>query len=193
MIETLVSFRESVRNEALAAAKASKDDPQAAAKALQAILKTCDSLRDETLPTVGVRLEDRPGGTRWNRGDPAAMMKELEDKKAREEEVFRGKLEKKLVAKEKELTKLKDSMQAPDQMFRTAEFKEWDEAGVPTVNADGTPVSGGQMKKKKKLIDKQARMHEDIMAKSNNNPQPLVDDAEAEVKDLKEQLAALSL
>lgn len=193
MIETLVSFRESVRNEALAAVKAGKEDPDAAAKTLQAILKTCDALRDDVLPTVGVRLEDRAGGTLWNREDPATMMKELEEKKAREAEVKRSKLEKKLVAKEKELAKLKDSMQVPDQMFRTEEFKEWDEQGVPTVNDDGTPVSGGQMKKKKKLIEKQAKMYEELMSKSNNNPQSLLDVTEAEVNEVKEELAALSL
>ena len=193
MIDTMVSFREKVRDEALAAVKASKGDPEAAAKAIQAILKTCDALRDEVLPSVGVRLEDRPGGTRWNREDPATMMKELEEKKAREAEVKIGKLEKKLDAKAKELAKLKESVQAPDQLFRTDEFKEWDETGVPTVNADGTPVSGGQMKKKKKAIEKQAKMYQDLMTKSDGNPQSMVDAMEAEMKQLQEELAACSL
>lgn len=193
MIDALVSFRTKIRDEALAAVKNSKDDPSAAAKAIQAILETCDALRDETLPTVGIRLEDRPEGALWNREDPATMMKELEEKKAREAELRKGKLEKKLVAKEKELAKLRDSLQVPDQMFRTDEFKEWDEMGVPTVNADGTPVGGGQIKKKKKAIEKQMKMYEDLMTKSGGNPQALVDAAEAEVQNLQEELAALSI
>jgi len=193
MIDTMVSFREKVRDEALAAVKASKDDPTAAAKAIQTILQTCDLLRDETLPTLGVRLEDRPGGTRWNREDPAIMMKEIAEKKAGEAVAKKEKLEKKLAAKEKELTKLKDSMQTPDQLFRTAEFKEWDDEGVPTINADGTAVSGGQMKKKKKAIDKQKKMYDELMTKSEGNPESLLDAAEAEVQQIQTDLAALSL
>ena len=193
MIDTLVAFRESVRNEALAAVKASKDDPEAASKALQSILQTCDALRDESMPKLGVRLEDRTGGTRWNREDPAVMMKELAEKKAGEAAAKKVKLEKKLVAKEKELTKLKDSMQAPNKLFRTAEFKEWDETGVPTVNTDGTSVSGGQMKKKKKAIEKQTKMYEDLKTKSGGNIQSLLDSAQAEMKQIKDDLAALSL
>ena len=86
-IETLVSFREQVRNAALEAAKGGD-----AAAVIKAILATCDDLRDEVLPTVGVRLEDRSGGTRWNREDPEVMMKEIAEMKI-------SKLEKKLVAK----------------------------------------------------------------------------------------------
>ena len=122
-IETLVSFRGQVRNAALEAAKG--DD---AAAAIQVILATCDDL----LPTVGARLEDRSGGTRWNRKDPEVMMKEIAEKKAKETEMRISKLEKKLVAKEKELDKVKASMVKPTDLFRTDEFKEWDEAGVPT-------------------------------------------------------------
>lgn len=196
MIDGLVSFRETVRNEALAAVKASKGDPEAAAKALQSILQTCDALRDETLPTLGVRLEDRPGGTRWNREDPAVMMKEMAEKKAGESAAKRAKLEKKMVAKEKEVIKLKGSMVAPDQMFRapaTVEFKEWDETGVPTVTADGTPVSGAQVKKMKKAMDKQQKIYDTLMTKSDGNPQSMLDSAEAEMKAIQDDLAALSL
>ncbi len=193
MIDALVSFRTKIRDEALSAVKNSKDDPSSAAKAIQAILETCDALRDEILPTVGIRLEDRPEGTLWNREDPATMMKELEEKKAREAELRKGKIEKKLVAKEKELAKLRDSLQVPDQMFRTDEFKEWDEMGVPTVNADGTPVGAGQIKKKKKAIEKQMKMYEELMSKADKNPQSLLDATEAEVKKLQEELAALSI
>lgn len=192
MIDTMVSFREKVRNEALAAVKASKGDPEAAAKAIQAIMKSCDELRDEILPTVGVRLEDRPGGTRWNREDPATMMKEMAEKKAQENAQKISKLEKKKVNKEKELEKLSKSMQKPDQLFRTEEFKEWDEMGVPTMNADGTPVSGGQSKKKKKAIEKQSKDYNALMEKSGGNPQAMLDALAKEIEEIGEELKALS-
>ena len=177
-----------MRNAALEAAKGGD-----AAAAIKAILATCDDLRDEVLPTVGVRLEDRSGGTRWNREDPEVMMKEIAEKKAKETEMKISKLEKKLVAKEKELDKVKASMVKPTDLFRTDEFKEWDEAGVPTMLASGEPVSGGQIKKKKKAVDKQAKLHNDLMEKTNGSPQDLLDATQSEVNNIKSQLSALSI
>ena len=187
-ITTLVGFREKVRDAALAAAKGGD-----AAAAIRAILETCDELRDEILPTVGVRLEDRPGGTRWNREDPELMMKEIAEKKAKENEVKMFKLEKKITAKEKELEKVKSSMTKPIDLFRTDEFKAWDEAGVPTMLANGDPVSGGQLKKKKKAIDKQAKVRDALMEKTGGNPQDLMTSIEKELDDMKNELEKLSL
>ena len=121
------------------------------------------------------------------------MMKEIAEKKAKEAEMKISKLEKKLMAKEKELDKVKTSMVKPTDLFRTDEFKEWDEAGVPTTLANGEAVSGGQIKKKKKVVDKQAKLYNDLMEKTNNNPQELVQATQSEVDDIKKQLSALSL
>jgi len=187
-IGAMVSFRESVRNEALEAAKGG--DAQAA---IQSILQICDGLRDEVLPKLGVRLEDRPAGTMWNLEDPAVMMREMEEKAAKEREIQVSKLEKQLVAREKELEKVKSSMVKPHDLFRTEEFKEWDEAGVPTTMANGEPVSGGQVKKKKKAIEKQEKAYNDLMTKSDNNPQELLDGTQREVDYIKSKLAELSL
>mmetsp|Transcript_35326 Transcript_35326/g.77392 ORF Transcript_35326/g.77392 Transcript_35326/m.77392 type:complete len:806 (+) Transcript_35326:114-2531(+) len=187
-IDTLVSFREKVRDAALEAAKGGD-----AAEAIKAILFTCDELRDEVLPTVGVRLEDRAGGTRWNREDPDVMMKEIAEKKAKETEMKTSKLEKKLAAKEKELDKVKSSMIKPTDLFKTDEFKEWDEAGVPMTLANGDPISGGQIKKKKKLVDKQTKVYNDLMVKTGGSPQELLDATQKEVDSLKHQLSKLSL
>lgn len=187
-IGAMVDFRESVRNAALAAAKGG--DTKAA---IQSILQICDGLRDETLPTLGVRLEDRPTGTMWNLDDPDVMLKEMAEKKAKENEIVIGKLEKQLVARTKELEKVKNSMVKPEDLFRTAEFKEWDEAGVPTTMASGDPVSGGQVKKKKKAIDKHAKAHKDLMDKSGNNPHVLLDSTQKEVDTIKAKLEELSL
>jgi cysteinyl-tRNA synthetase len=190
VIDCLVTFRERVRNAALAAAKGNGDCAQAA---IRAILEHCDHLRDEVLPTVGVRLEDRPAGTRWNREDPGVMMRELAEKKAREKELRISKLEKTLVAKEKELERLKAAMVKPDDLFRTDEYKEWDTSGIPITLANGEPVSKGQMKKNTKAIEKQAKAYEDLMAKCDRNPQKLSDAIQREVDGIKNELATLSL
>ena len=187
-IGAMVNFREQVRNAALEAAKGG--DTKAA---IQSILQICDGLRDETLPTLGVRLEDRPTGTMWNLEDPEVMLKEMAEKAAKEKEIQIGKLEKQLVARTKELEKVKTSMIKPEDLFRTDEFKEWDEAGVPITMANGDPVSGGQVKKKKKAIDKQAKAYKDLMDKSGNNPQTLLDSTQQEVDTIQAKLNELSL
>jgi len=187
-IDAMVTFRESVRNAALAAAKGGD-----ASDAVRGILEACDGLRDGVLPRLGVRLEDRPGGTMWNLDDPETMMREIAEKAAREREVRVSKLEKQLAARTKELDKVRSSMVPPGDLFRTDEFKEWDEKGVPTVLASGEAVSGGQMKKRKKAIDKQAKAYGDLMERSGGDPQGLVDAAQKEVDEIKAKLDALSL
>jgi len=188
IIEAMVSFRENVRNAALAAVKGGDTK-----HAIQSILQICDGFRDETLPTLGVRLEDRPSGTMWNVEDPAVMQKEMAEKAAKEKEAQVGKLEKQLAARMKEVEKLKSSMVKPQDLFRTAEFKEWDESGVPLTLANGDSVSGGQLKKKKKAIDKQAKAYKDLMQKSGNNPQESLESAQKDVASVKARLDKLSL
>lgn len=196
-IQTLVDFRAQVRDAALAAVKASGGDGDAAKDAaLKAILQTCDALRDEVLPTVGVRLEDRSTGTRWNREDPAVMKAEMESKKARELEERQAKLEKKLVAKEKELAKFEMSLIRPQDLFRpphTDEFKEWDEQGVPTTTASGEALSKGQIKKKQKAFDKQKKVHDELMAKTDNQPERLLQETREQVEAIRQQLAEIEL
>lgn len=187
-IGAMVNFREHVRNAALAAAKGGD-----ASSAIQSILQICDGLRDDVLPTLGVRLEDRPTGTMWNLEDPEVMMKEMAEKAAKEKEIQIGKLEKQLVARTKDLEKVRSSMVKPQDLFRTDEFKEWDESGAPTVMANGDPVSGGQVKKKKKAIEKQEKAYQDLMEKCGNNPQELLDSTQKEIDAIKAKLDELSL
>ena len=187
-IAAMVSFRENVRNVALEAAKGGD-----AKAAIDSILKICDGLRDDDLPKLGVRLEDRPTGTMWNLEDPEVMIKEMEEKAAKEKEIQISKLEKQLVAREKELEKVRSSLIKPEDLFRTDEFKEWDESGVPITMANGEAVSGGQVKKRKKAIDKQAKMYADLMEKSGNNPQELLDTTQKEVDSIKAKLSELAL
>lgn len=187
-IGAMVNFRESVRNAALEAAKGGD-----AKAAIQSILQICDGLRDDVLPALGVRLEDRPAGTMWNLEDPKVMLREMAEKSAKEKEIQIGKLEKQLVARAKELEKVKNSMVKPQDLFRTDEFKEWDEDGAPITLANGDAVSGGQLKKKRKAIEKQAKAYQDLMEKSGNNPQELLDSTQKEVDTLNAKLLELSL
>ena len=187
-IGAMVNFRESVRNAALEAAKGGD-----AKAAIQSILQICDGLRDNVLPALGVRLEDRPAGTMWNLEDPTVMLREIADKSAKEKEIQIGKLEKQLIARGRELDKVKNSMVKPQDLFRTDEFKEWDEDGAPITLVSGDALGGGQVKKKKKAIEKQAKAYQELMEKSGNNPQKLFDSTQKEIDALKEKLVELSL
>ncbi|KAL3815386.1 hypothetical protein ACHAXA_010991 [Cyclostephanos tholiformis] len=187
-IGAMVNFRESVRNAALEAAKG--EDVKAA---IQSILQICDGLRDNVLPPLGVRLEDRPSGTMWNLEDPTVMLREMAEKLVKEKELKIGKLEKQLAARAKELEKIRSSMVKPQDLFRTDEFKEWDEDGVPIMLANGDAVSGGQLKKKQKAIKNQAKAYQDLMEKSGNNPQELLESTQKQIDALNATLLELSL
>ena len=91
------------------------------------------------------------------------------------------------------MEKIRSSMVSPKDLFKTEEFKEWDEEGVPITMASGEAVSGGQIKKKKKAIEKQKKVYDDLMGKTDGNPQALVDATQNEVDELKEELARLSI
>jgi cysteinyl-tRNA synthetase len=119
-------------------------------------------------------------------------MRELAEKKSREKEIRIGKLEKTLAAKEKELQKVRARMVRPEALFRTDEFKAWDQAGIPVLLANGEPVSKGQMKKNGKAIERQAVAYEDLMAKSNNNPQHWLEAVQQEIGGIQDELAKLS-
>ena len=51
----------------------------------------------------------------------------------------------------------------------------------------------GNMKKKKKAIDKQAKAYDDLMKKSGDNPQGAFDAAQSQLNDIKAKLEALSV
>ena len=73
VIDTICQFREKVRS-------------AAREKKFQEILGFCDEIRDKSLPKIGIIIEDTPEGTRWKKGSPEDIAKEIE-RKAREEQV----------------------------------------------------------------------------------------------------------
>eukprot|EP00548_Thalassiothrix_antarctica_P015730 CAMPEP_0194165740 /NCGR_PEP_ID=MMETSP0154-20130528/1573_1 /TAXON_ID=1049557 /ORGANISM="Thalassiothrix antarctica, Strain L6-D1" /LENGTH=832 /DNA_ID=CAMNT_0038876259 /DNA_START=84 /DNA_END=2582 /DNA_ORIENTATION=- len=194
MIQTLASFREQVRNQALAAVKNSNNgsSTEDTIASFKSILQTCDNLRDELLPPLGVRLEDRGGDdcSMWNLEDPKDLMRELAEKKERDAAARRKKLGNQHTTKQKELTKAIDAARDPKSLFRDETlYKEWDpDTGLPTKNMDGTDVSAGQTKKKKKALDKHTKLHNDLMKKTNSNPQSLIDRLTKELETIAQQM-----
>jgi len=173
-MNAFVEFREKVRAAALASSN--KSDP-----AIQAVLEACDAVRDNTLVECGVRLEDRPDGSKWNLEDPEVLRREKIEKAEKEQEAKAQKLKNKMDKVSKDIEKCKQGMLSPADLFKTEEFGSWDEQGLPLTLADGTELSDGQKKKKKKLQDKQVKAMEDLKKKTNGDPAAHLAALEAEL------------
>ena len=52
-------------------------------------------------------------------------------------------------------------------MFRTAEFKEWDEDGIPTKDAEGVEITKSRRKKLVKDWSRQKAQHEGWLARNS--------------------------
>ena len=133
------------------------------------LLKKCDNVRDNELLPLGVVLDDRSDGQ-------GALVKFVTDKERDElitlqrekESAAAAKLKKKAeqaaaaAAKEKEL--LEKGKLSPTEMFKTAEYNEWDSEGLPLRKADGEEVSKSARKKLVKQQQAQAKLHAAYLA-----------------------------
>ncbi|UNI16819.1 Cysteine--tRNA ligase [Purpureocillium takamizusanense] len=136
---------------------------QAPAKDLLAL---CDQLRDVHLWNLGIYLEDR------NSPQPALVRpldKLLVEARAAQESAGAAKAKAKLEQQAREAEAERELRERakihPLQMFKTSgEYLEWDESGIPTVDAAGTVVSKNRRKKLLKEWEKQKMRHEEWLA-----------------------------
>jgi cysteinyl-tRNA synthetase len=156
VLDALIDFRSSVRD-------------KARAKDVSGVLQECDAFRDDVLPPLGIRLEDKTGGKSvWKRADPAELMKEREQQ---ELEKQRKADEKKAAAEEKAkkdaLNKLspEDFMQqlTLDDDTTKLKYSKFDEAGLPTHFHDSEELNKSQMKKAKKELQGQQKKYEKFL------------------------------
>lgn len=153
-LKTMADFRGSVREQARQL------------KAVE-ILKLCDELRDEQLPNLGVRLEDKENGpSAIKLMTREALLKEREQKKAQELEKAVEKERKRL-----EQLALQEAREAqkkinPKEMFlkETDKYSAFDENGLPTLDLEGKEVSKGQQKKLQKLQQAQEKKYNEYLA-----------------------------
>ncbi|CAL6420916.1 unnamed protein product [Bathycoccus prasinos] len=130
-LDALTSFRDEIRR----LAKGEELSPSA-------ILGLCDQLRDVVLPTIGIKLDDKPDGNAlWKLYAPGRQ-KLAEEKKRKEEE------------------KGQKAKVAPQEMFKIGEnenmYGSFDsETGMPLTMKDGSEVTKSQTKKLQKLYQAQ--------------------------------------
>ncbi|XP_067104731.1 cysteine--tRNA ligase, cytoplasmic isoform X3 [Osmerus mordax] len=152
-LEVLSHFREGVR-------KIAREQK------VSEVLRLCDTVRDETLPELGVRLEDHEGlPTVVKLVDREMLLKEKEDKKRMEEEKKSKKAEAARKKQEQEAAKLAKMKIPPCDLFRseTDKYSSFDDAGLPTHDIEGKEISKGQAKKLRKLQEAQEKLYNEFL------------------------------
>ena len=143
VMDVFADFRDTVRNLA-----------RSLGKDAQPLLQACDSVRDDTLVPVGIRLEDLPGGKSvWKLDDPAVL---LAERKRKEEEAAEKQAKKEALLREreeKERLKREKAAVPAEAMFKThnpvnsKSYGSFDEQGIPLTDTAGEPLSKSERKK----------------------------------------------
>lgn len=154
-LDAFTEFREQVRT----IARSGREN------AIKEILQLSDRVRNETLPPLGVRLEDESEKSVWKLEDPKSLMLEIKRKEEQEKEKRRQKEALKEFRLKKEMEELMAGRFAPENLFRDSEeykgqFTEFDDKGLPTLNANGEEVNKSKRKALEKRLKKQRKLHD---------------------------------
>lgn len=130
----------------------------------QDLLRLCDSLRDTVLWDQDIYLEDREGLPALVRPvdsnmrvAKAAKDRAIEEKRLAKEQRAAEEAAKKAALAEK-------AKVSPEEMYKTAEFSEWDENGIPTKAANGDEITKSRRKKLEKDQKAQGALHKKWLA-----------------------------
>eukprot|EP00744_Colponema_vietnamica_P007981 GILI01011423.1.p1 GENE.GILI01011423.1~~GILI01011423.1.p1 ORF type:complete len:836 (-),score=267.77 GILI01011423.1:156-2495(-) len=160
VVDALVRFRDQVR-------WAARDK-----KGPMDLLPYCDSLRDELLPPLGIRLEDKPSGepTVWKSDNPEILMKEAADRKNALEADRKRKIQNQFDTKTKEYSKFLKFAASPKEFFSgdaasKDKYSQYNEEGTPSVDAKGEAIPEKTQQKLKKEQDKYASGYDEVQKK----------------------------
>jgi cysteinyl-tRNA synthetase len=131
------------------------------------LFRICDELRDDILPHLSVRLEDRAKGQDaiWKYEDKAVLLKERAEKMIEKEK----KEEEKRKRKEEEIRKKSTPASDWFKVMRGSEFTLYDEAGLPTHDAKGKEISESIRNKLKKEQNKHKEVYDKYVAEKDKN------------------------
>jgi cysteinyl-tRNA synthetase len=162
-LDAVASFRDAIRNGARA-----KQSPAE-------LLALCDTFRDETMSSLGVRLEDVPsssvGGPAssvWKLDDPVKLLRELAEKRRGE----RTKLQNKLEKVTRDLNKAAESSQSPRDYFSTlsSQYKTFDAEGCPLTDDQGRELTKSALKTIRKVWNSKELAHKVYTSKLEQDP-----------------------
>lgn len=156
VLDVLSEFRDSVRSLAR----------QEKSEGSRAILKLSDKVRDEKLPPLGVRLEDRGihQASVWKLEDAVALVMELERKRDAEQKK-REEVARQRAAKAAKLAQdLERGRLAPELLFiegseYAGKYSMFDDNGMPTRDSEGKELSKSALKGLAKARAKQEKLH----------------------------------
>ncbi|XP_059831537.1 cysteine--tRNA ligase, cytoplasmic isoform X1 [Hypanus sabinus] len=158
-LKVLSDFRENVRQ-------------IAREKKVIEVLQLCDTVRDDTLPELGVRFEDHEGlPTVIKLVDRETLLREREDKKKIEEAKNKKKEEAAQKKKEQEEVKLAKMKIPPKELFQLEKdkYSKFDETGFPTHDNEGKELSKGLMKKLRKIYETQEKLYNEYVQTLQSN------------------------
>lgn len=150
-----------------------RDNVRQSAREIRAtsILAECDRLRDDVLPNLGVRLEDKENEpTIIKLVDKEELLKEKAEKKLVEEKKRQEKEAKKQLAAAKAEALEAQKRIPPWELFRseTDKYSQFDEKGMPTLTKDGEEIPKAQQKKLQKLYQAQEKKYNEYLKSSQN-------------------------
>ncbi|KAJ6236395.1 cysteine--tRNA ligase [Anaeramoeba flamelloides] len=130
------------------------------------LLQLCDQIRDDVLPFIGIRLEDRNNEPSvWKFENKEVLLKERDQKIAEKKKKELAKL-KRLEEQKKRLEQAKIK---PEEMFlKDPRFSKFDEKGIPTHDAKGEELKKSFKKKINKQYNAQKRKHQQYLKKQQN-------------------------
>eukprot|EP00941_MAST-03F_sp_MAST-3F-sp1_P006481 g6481.t1 len=184
VLDSFVDFRDTVRS----AARKKLDHSE--------FLNVCDSVRDDVMPNLGVRIEDRldGSGSAWKLDDPEELKREVAEKRRRDMERAAAKKANQISKLQKSIDKWTAAAVPATEYFmkgaNSGKYKAYDDEGVPTTLADGTVLSKGQVKK----CGKELKRHlKNQMALKKLSDASTGGDMSAYIESLRKQLKELSL
>ncbi|KAK4622451.1 Cysteine--tRNA ligase [Fulvia fulva] len=123
-------------------------------------LAACDHLRDTVLWDLDIYLEDRENRHALVRPLSTSLRQERRDREAIAASKAAAKEKAKADAEAAEKERLEKGKLSHLEMFRTSEYSEWDEEGLPLKDAEGKEVAKSKSKKLKKDWERQKKLHE---------------------------------
>ncbi len=113
----------------------------------------------------GIVLEDRDGsGALVKLVEKEILLAQRADKIAKEEAKNREKEQRAAAELAKKMEKLMKGKILPSDLFKTEEYSEWDEQGLPTRDKMGVEVTKSKRKKLEKELATQVKLHEEYLS-----------------------------
>jgi cysteinyl-tRNA synthetase len=185
LLDAFGNFRQEVRKLSLAKSTPSE------------ILKACDTVRDDVMVNLGVRLEDLPDGTSiWKKDDPAVLKAEAAERAAAASAAKVKKIKNALESRKRELEKFEKLAAMPlPRVVLADKYSKFDpETGDPVADKDGNALEGKALDKAKKDMEKAKKVRAPLEKKiAETGGEGFMDALREEVQRLAAEVAALEI